>query len=58
MCRNSQYMKFLYKLISTWWLSGTVRKAPGTVGSLAALPLVPIVLSNEILGAAIVFFCS
>jgi phosphatidylglycerophosphatase A len=48
-------MKFLYKLISTWWLSGTVKKMPGTVGSLASFPLVPIILSNKILGPAIIF---
>lgn len=49
-------MKFLYKLISTWWLSGTVKKMPGTVGSLASFPLVPVILSNKILGAAIISF--
>ncbi|OWZ25064.1 phosphatidylglycerophosphatase A family protein [Wolbachia endosymbiont of Wuchereria bancrofti] len=49
-------MKFLYKLISTWWLSGTVKKMPGTVGSLAAYPIVPLVLSDKILGAAIILF--
>ncbi len=48
-------MKFLYKLISTWWLSGTVKKMPGTVGSLASYPIVPVILSNRILGAAIIF---
>lgn len=37
-------------------LSGTVKKMPGTVGSLASLPLVPIILTNKILGAVIVFF--
>ncbi|MDG7052567.1 MAG: phosphatidylglycerophosphatase A [Wolbachia endosymbiont of Alcedoecus sp.] len=49
-------MEFLYKLISTWWLSGTVKKMPGTVGSLAAYPVVPLILGNKILGAAIIFF--
>ncbi|APR98421.1 phosphatidylglycerophosphatase A family protein [Wolbachia endosymbiont of Folsomia candida] len=49
-------MKFLYKLISTWWLSGTVKKMPGTIGSLASFPLVPVILSNKILGAAIISF--
>ncbi|QOD38493.1 phosphatidylglycerophosphatase A family protein [Candidatus Wolbachia massiliensis] len=49
-------MKFLYKLISTWWLSGTVKKMPGTVGSLASYPIVPVILSNRILGAAIILF--
>lgn len=49
-------MEFLYKLISTWWLSGTVKKMPGTVGSLAAYPIVPLILGNKILGAAIIFF--
>ncbi|MDR2831357.1 MAG: phosphatidylglycerophosphatase A [Rickettsiales bacterium] len=49
-------MKFLYKLISTWWLSGTVKKMPGTVGSLASFPIVPVILSNKILGAAIISF--
>ncbi|MDG7055918.1 MAG: phosphatidylglycerophosphatase A [Wolbachia endosymbiont of Meromenopon meropis] len=49
-------MGLFYKLISTWWLSGTVKKMPGTVGSLAAYPLVPLILSNKILGAAIIFF--
>ncbi|QTP62324.1 phosphatidylglycerophosphatase A [Wolbachia endosymbiont of Wiebesia pumilae] len=49
-------MKFLYKLISTWWLSGTVKKMPGTVGSLASFPLVPVILSNKILGATIISF--
>lgn len=48
-------MKFLYKLISTWVLSGTVKKMPGTVGSLASFPLVPIVLGNKVLGAVVVF---
>ncbi|MDE5061960.1 phosphatidylglycerophosphatase A family protein [Wolbachia endosymbiont of Drosophila tsacasi] len=48
-------MKFLYKLISTWWLSGTAKKMPGTVGSLASYPIVPVILSNRILGAAIIF---
>ncbi|CCF78191.1 phosphatidylglycerophosphatase A PgpA [Wolbachia endosymbiont of Onchocerca ochengi] len=43
-------MKIFHKLISTWWLSGTVKKMPGTVGSLASYPIVPIVLSNRILG--------
>ncbi|WP_395463128.1 phosphatidylglycerophosphatase A [Wolbachia endosymbiont of Cantharis cryptica] len=49
-------MKFLYKLISTWWLSGIVKKVPGTVGSLASYPIVPVILSNRILGAAIILF--
>lgn len=49
-------MKFLYKLISTWMLSGTVKKMPGTVGSLASFPLVPVILSNKILGAAVISF--
>lgn len=48
-------MKFLYKLISTWMLSGTVKKMPGTIGSLASFPLVPIVLSNKVLGAVVIF---
>ncbi|MDM8335491.1 phosphatidylglycerophosphatase A family protein [Wolbachia pipientis] len=47
-------MKFLYKLISTWWLSGTVKKMPGNVGSLASYPIVPVILSNRILGVAII----
>ncbi|AZU37272.1 phosphatidylglycerophosphatase A [Wolbachia endosymbiont of Bemisia tabaci] len=49
-------MKFLYKLISTWWLSGTVKNMPGTIGSLAAYPIVPILLNDRILGTAIIFF--
>ncbi|WP_168464023.1 phosphatidylglycerophosphatase A family protein [Wolbachia endosymbiont of Ctenocephalides felis wCfeT] len=49
-------MKFIYKLISTWWLSCTATKMPGTVGSLASLPLAPVILSNKILGAAIISF--
>ncbi|WCR58130.1 MAG: Phosphatidylglycerophosphatase A [Wolbachia endosymbiont of Ctenocephalides felis wCfeJ] len=49
-------MKFFHKLISTWWLSGTARKMPGTVGSLASYPIVPIVLNNRILGAVIILF--
>ncbi|MGL9717898.1 MAG: phosphatidylglycerophosphatase A family protein [Wolbachia sp.] len=49
-------MKLLHKLISTWWLSGTVKKMPGTVGSLASYPIVPIILSNRILGAVTIIF--
>lgn len=49
-------MKFLYKLISTWWLSGTVKKMPGTIGSLASYPIIPVLLNDRILGAAIIFF--
>ncbi|CCE77695.1 Phosphatidylglycerophosphatase A (fragment) [Wolbachia pipientis wAlbB] len=51
-------MKFLYKLISTWWLSGTVKNMPGTIGSLAAYPIVPTLLNDRILGTAIIFFYS
>ncbi|MCV3769240.1 MAG: phosphatidylglycerophosphatase A [Wolbachia pipientis] len=50
-------MKIFYKLISTWGLSGTIiKKIPGTIGSLAAYPIVPIVLNNKILGAATILF--
>lgn len=49
-------MKFLYKLISTWWLSGTIKKAPGTLGSLASFPFIPIILCNEVLGITVIFF--
>ncbi|QKX01410.1 phosphatidylglycerophosphatase A [Wolbachia endosymbiont of Cruorifilaria tuberocauda] len=48
-------MKIFYKLISTWCLSGTVKKMPGTVGSLASYLILPIVLSDRILGAVIIF---
>ncbi|WFW29473.1 MAG: phosphatidylglycerophosphatase A [Wolbachia endosymbiont of Menacanthus eurysternus] len=49
-------MKFLYKLISTWWAFGLIKKIPGTVGSLAAYPIVPLILYNKVLGAIIILF--
>ncbi len=48
-------MKLLHKLISTWFLSGTVTKMPGTIGSLASFPLIFIILSNKILAVLIIF---
>ncbi len=48
-------MKLLHKLISTWFLSGTITKMPGTVGSLASLPLIFIILSSKILAVLIIF---
>ncbi|MDN5247972.1 MAG: phosphatidylglycerophosphatase A [Wolbachia endosymbiont of Tyrophagus putrescentiae] len=47
-------MKPLYKLIATWMLSGTVKKMPGTIGSLAAFPLVPLILINKVLGIILI----
>lgn len=48
-------MKSFSKIISTWFLFGTFKKAPGTIGSLATLPLLPFVLPNSIIGIAIIF---
>ncbi len=47
-------MKLLSKIISTWFLFGMSKKAPGTIGSLAALPLLPIILLNNIIGIMII----
>ncbi|UWI82952.1 phosphatidylglycerophosphatase A family protein [Wolbachia endosymbiont of Howardula sp.] len=49
-------MKCIYKLISTWWLYGTIKYIPGTMGSIAAFPIVPIIISNKILGYIIIIF--
>lgn len=49
-------MKFLYKLISTWMLCGTIKKMPGTIGSLASFPLVPMVLNNKVIGSSLIIF--
>ncbi len=37
-------------------LLGTIKKMPGTIGSLASLPLAPIILSNSTLGAVVILF--
>lgn len=48
-------MKLFSKIISTWFLLGMLKKAPGTIGSLAALPLLPFILLNNTIGAMIIF---
>jgi phosphatidylglycerophosphatase A len=48
-------MKLLHKLLSTWFLSGTVTKMPGTIGSLASFPLIFIILHSKTLGALTIF---
>ena len=36
----SKYLNDIWELISTWFYIGKTRYAPGTIGSLATLPLI------------------
>ncbi|GHM58719.1 MAG: phosphatidylglycerophosphatase A [Candidatus Mesenet longicola] len=48
-------MKLFSKIISTWFLLGMLTKAPGTIGSLAALLFSPLILLNGPVGMIIIF---
>ena len=50
-----QYLNSLWELISTWFYVGKSRYAPGTVGSLATLPLVYLLHSYLGVAGVIVF---